>query len=45
MAAKTVLTVPTSDGRLWSERLGGADVWTKHHAFSMIQALRVENPD
>ncbi|REG49585.1 glyoxylase-like metal-dependent hydrolase (beta-lactamase superfamily II) [Paraburkholderia sp. BL6669N2] len=45
MATRTVLTVSTSDGRLWSERLAGADVWTKHHAFSMIQALRVENPD
>jgi glyoxylase-like metal-dependent hydrolase (beta-lactamase superfamily II) len=40
-----MLTVPTSDGRLWTERLGGADVWTPHHAFSMIQALRVEDPD
>jgi len=45
IVTKTVLTLPTSDGRLWSERLGGADVWTKHHAFSMIHALRVENPD
>ena len=45
MATKTVLTIPTSDGRLSTERLGGADVWTKHHLFSMIQALRVENPD
>jgi glyoxylase-like metal-dependent hydrolase (beta-lactamase superfamily II) len=45
MANRTVLTSPTSDGRLWTERLGGADVWTKHHLFSMIQALRVENPD
>jgi glyoxylase-like metal-dependent hydrolase (beta-lactamase superfamily II) len=40
-----MLTTPTSDGRLWTERLGGADVWTPHHAFSMIQALRIENPD
>ncbi|SAL87121.1 Carbapenem-hydrolyzing beta-lactamase BlaB-1 precursor [Caballeronia terrestris] len=40
-----VLTTPTSDGRLWTERLGGADVWTCHHAFAMIHALRVENPD
>jgi glyoxylase-like metal-dependent hydrolase (beta-lactamase superfamily II) len=45
MATQTVLTVPTSNGQLWTERLGGADVWTKHHAFSMIQALRAENPD
>ncbi|GJH14176.1 MBL fold metallo-hydrolase [Caballeronia novacaledonica] len=42
---RDMLTTPTSDGRLWTERLGGADVWTPHHAFSMIQALRVENPD
>lgn len=40
-----MLTTPTSDGRLWTERLGGADVWTRHHAFSMIQALRIERPD
>ncbi|MFT0174741.1 hypothetical protein ACLKMY_38445 [Paraburkholderia mimosarum] len=45
LATKTVLTKPTSDGRYWSERLGGADVWTKHHLFSMIQALRIANPD
>jgi glyoxylase-like metal-dependent hydrolase (beta-lactamase superfamily II) len=42
---RTVLSTPTSDGRLWTERLGGADIWTKHHAFTMIHALRVENPD
>ena len=42
---RDMLTTPTSDGRLWTERLGGADVWTCHHAFSMLQALRVENPD
>jgi glyoxylase-like metal-dependent hydrolase (beta-lactamase superfamily II) len=40
-----LLTTPTSDGRLWTDRLGGADVWTRHHAFAMIQALRVEIPD
>lgn len=40
-----MLTTPTSNGRLWTERLGGADVWTRHHAFSMIQALRIERPD
>jgi glyoxylase-like metal-dependent hydrolase (beta-lactamase superfamily II) len=45
LATRSVLTLRTSDGRLWTERLGGADVWTKHHAFAMIQALRVENPD
>lgn len=45
IATNAVLSISTSDGRRWSERLGGADVWTKHHVFSMIQALRVENPD
>jgi glyoxylase-like metal-dependent hydrolase (beta-lactamase superfamily II) len=44
-ATNEMLLTPSSDGRLWTERLGGADVWTPHHAFSMIQALRVENPD
>ena len=40
-----MLTTPTADGRLWTDRLGGADIWTRHHAFSMIQALRVERAD
>lgn len=45
LVTRSVLTLHTSDGRLWTERLGGADVWTKHHAFAMIQALRVESPN
>ena len=44
-ATNEMLSTPSSDGRLWTERLGGADIWTPHHAFSMIQALRIENPD
>jgi len=44
-ATNEMLATPTSNGQRWTERLGGADVWTPHHAFSMIQALRVENPD
>jgi hypothetical protein len=40
-----MLTTSTSDGRLWPERLRGADVCTPHHVFSMLQALCFENPD
>jgi glyoxylase-like metal-dependent hydrolase (beta-lactamase superfamily II) len=41
--ALEVLSAPTSNGHPWTERLGGADVWTRHNAFAMIHALRVEN--
>ena len=42
---RELLSASTSDGRPWVERLAGADIWTQHNAFSMIQALRIETPD
>ena len=42
---REVLSAVTSDGRPWVERLAGADIWTQHNAFAMIQALRIERSD
>ena len=39
---KRVLERRTSNGKLWAERLNGADVLTKHNAFSMLEKTRLE---
>jgi hypothetical protein len=39
---KRVLERRTSNGKLWEERLNGADVLTKHNAFSMLEKTRLE---
>lgn len=32
----------TSNGKLWEERLNGADVMTKNNVYTMIQKIRLE---
>jgi glyoxylase-like metal-dependent hydrolase (beta-lactamase superfamily II) len=39
---KKTLEKVTDDGRTWAQRLAGADVMTKYHAYSILEALRLE---
>jgi hypothetical protein len=39
---KQTLEKKTSNGQTWAERLAGADVMTKYHAYSILEALRLE---
>lgn len=39
---KQTLEHKTSNGQTWAERLAGADVMTKYHAYSILEALRLE---
>ncbi|MDT7724845.1 MAG: hypothetical protein QOI21_1421 [Actinomycetota bacterium] len=39
---KQTLEKKTSNGQNWAERLAGADVMTKYHAYSILEALRLE---
>lgn len=41
-ATKKVLETPTSNGKLWEQRLNGADVMTKNNVYTMIQKIRLE---
>jgi glyoxylase-like metal-dependent hydrolase (beta-lactamase superfamily II) len=41
-ATKRVLTKTTSNGQTWAHRLAGADVMTKYHIYSLVEALRLE---
>ena len=39
---KMTLEKVTNNGQTWSQRLAGADVMTKYHAYSILEALRLE---
>ncbi|MDX3853451.1 MBL fold metallo-hydrolase [Streptomyces sp. AK02-01A] len=39
---KKTLEKVTDNGQNWGERLAGADVMTKYHAYSILEALRLE---
>ncbi|MFD9665061.1 MBL fold metallo-hydrolase [Rhodococcus sp. NPDC059968] len=39
---KQTLTKTTDNGQTWAARLAGADVMTKYHAYSILEALRLE---
>lgn len=39
---KRTLQKVTSNGQIWAQRLAGADVMTKYHAYSILEALRLE---
>jgi glyoxylase-like metal-dependent hydrolase (beta-lactamase superfamily II) len=41
-ATKKTLEKQSSNGQNWAERLAGADVYTKYHAYSIVEALRLE---
>jgi hypothetical protein len=32
----------SSNGQIWAYRLAGADVMTKYHAYSIVEAMRLE---
>lgn len=37
-----ILTVQTSTGQRWTDRLAGVDVVTKYHAYEIVELLRME---
>lgn len=39
---RKILTMETSTGQRWTERLAGVDVVTKYHAYDIVELLRVE---
>jgi glyoxylase-like metal-dependent hydrolase (beta-lactamase superfamily II) len=39
---KMTLQKVTDNGQTWAQRLAGADVMTKYHAYSILEALRLE---
>jgi glyoxylase-like metal-dependent hydrolase (beta-lactamase superfamily II) len=39
---KLTLEKITDNGQTWAQRLAGADVMTKYHAYSILEALRLE---
>jgi len=39
---KKTLEKVSSNGQIWAQRLAGADVMTKYHAYSILEALRLE---
>lgn len=39
---KKTLEKVTDNGQTWTQRLAGADVMTKYHAYSVLEALRLE---
>ncbi|MEV6655050.1 MBL fold metallo-hydrolase [Streptomyces sp. NPDC051219] len=39
---KKTLEKVTDNGQTWAQRLAGADVMTKYHAYSILEALRLE---
>ncbi|MEV0034586.1 MBL fold metallo-hydrolase [Streptomyces sp. NPDC050804] len=39
---KKTLEKVTDNGQTWAQRLAGADVMTKYHAYSVLEALRLE---
>ncbi|MDX3235133.1 MBL fold metallo-hydrolase [Streptomyces sp. ME03-5709C] len=41
-ATEKTLTKVTSNGQTWPERLAGATVWTKYHAYTIMEAIRIE---
>jgi glyoxylase-like metal-dependent hydrolase (beta-lactamase superfamily II) len=41
-ATEKTLTKTTSNGQTWPERLAGASVWTKYHAYTVIESSRLE---
>ena len=38
-----MLETPTSNGKLWEQRLNGADVMTKNNVYTMIQKIRMDS--
>ncbi|WP_261561801.1 MBL fold metallo-hydrolase [Frankia tisae] len=41
-ATEKTLNKVTSNGQKWPERLAGATVWTKNHAYTVVEATRLE---
>ncbi|GIF97031.1 MBL fold metallo-hydrolase [Catellatospora citrea] len=41
-ATEKTLTKTTSNGQTWPERLAGATVWTKYHAWTVAETTRTE---
>jgi glyoxylase-like metal-dependent hydrolase (beta-lactamase superfamily II) len=41
-ATEKTLTKVTSNGQTWPERLAGASVWTKYHAYTIVESSRLE---
>ncbi|WP_188358713.1 MBL fold metallo-hydrolase [Rothia aerolata] len=41
---KLMLEAPTSNGKLWAERLNGVEAFTAHNMFAMIEHTRLEKP-
>jgi glyoxylase-like metal-dependent hydrolase (beta-lactamase superfamily II) len=41
-ATEKTLKKVTSNGQTWPERLAGASVWTKNHAYTLVEATRLE---
>lgn len=41
-ATKKTLEKVTDNGQTWGQRLAGADVMTKYHVYSVLEALRLE---
>ena len=39
---KKTLEKKSSNGQTWARRLAGADVMTKYHAYSIVEAMRLE---
>jgi hypothetical protein len=39
---KKTLEKVSSNGQIWAYRLAGADVMTKYHAYSIVEAMRLE---